>query len=215
MTAFVVWKKPGMILLLAFCFLHTYGQDEADAVEDIRQYRARQEATFKAKKKSPLLPADRRKFKGLNYYPINLKYRVKARFTRNENPVLFRMKTTTERLPEYTKYGEVTFVLDGETYRLEVYQSPEIMQRPGYEDYLFIPFTDLTNGDDTYDVGRYVEMTIPAAEEVTVDFNKAYNPYCSYSPRFSCPIPPEANQLAVAIMAGEKKYKQGPHASGR
>jgi uncharacterized protein (DUF1684 family) len=117
------------------------------------------------------------------------------------------MKTTTTRLPEYTKYGEVHFELDGEQYILEVYQSPEISSRPGYEDYLFIPFTDLTNGDETYDVGRYLEFSIPSSEEVVVDFNLCYNPYCSYSARYSCPIPPEANRLGIPIKAGEKKYK--------
>jgi uncharacterized protein (DUF1684 family) len=117
------------------------------------------------------------------------------------------MKTTTDRLPEYIKYGEVHFSLDGQNFTLEVYQSPEIMKRPGYEDYLFIPFTDETNGHETYDVGRYIEFRIPKSEDVVVDFNQSYNPYCSYSPNFSCPIPPAVNQLTIAILAGEKKFK--------
>ena len=121
------------------------------------------------------------------------------------------MKTTTSRLPDYVKYGEVQFIIDSQSYTLEVYQSPEIIQRPGYEDYLFIPFTDLTNGETTYDVGRYLEFRIPEAEEVIVDFNKAYNPYCSYSPKFSCPIPPEPNHMPIAIPAGEKKFKDKEH----
>ena len=71
------------------------------------------------------------------------------------------MKTTTSRLPEYIKYGDVYFTLNGMDCRLEVYQSPDIAKRPGYEDYLFIPFTDETNGKETYDVGRYLEFRIP------------------------------------------------------
>ena len=200
-------KTPGLIVILAFCFLPSFAQD-AEALKEIAEHRQKQEATFRDATKTPLQPKDRKKFKGLNYFPANLKYRVKARFVKNENPVFFKMKTTTMRLPDYVKYGEVHFTLDGKPYKLEVYQSPEISQRPGYSDYLFIPFTDLTNGQSTYDVGRYLEFRIPDAEEVIVDFNQAYNPYCSYSPNYSCPIPPEANHLNVAIPAGEKKFKK-------
>jgi uncharacterized protein (DUF1684 family) len=178
-----------------------------DAQREILDHRKKQEAEFKSKSKSPLLPKDRRKFKHLNYYPIDLKYRVNAQFVKTETPELFKMKTTTERLPEYRKYGEVHFEIEGEPFGLEVYQSPEIMKRPGYEDYLFIPFTDLTNGHETYEVGRYLELRIPKDEKVILDFNQCYNPYCSYSPKFSCPIPPAANDLKIAIPAGEKKFK--------
>jgi uncharacterized protein (DUF1684 family) len=117
------------------------------------------------------------------------------------------MKTTTDRLPEYRKYGEVHFKLDGEERILEVYQSLDVAKKPGYEDYLFIPFTDETNGIDTYEVGRYIDLTIPTSEGVVIDFNKCYNPYCSYGSGYSCPIPPEANHLPIKIEAGEMKYR--------
>jgi len=121
--------------------------------------------------------------------------------------VLFKMKTTTDRLPEYRKYGEVHFELDGEERVLEVYQGLDVAKKPGYEDYLFIPFTDETNGIDTYEVGRYMDLTIPTSEEVIIDFNKCYNPYCSYGSAYSCPIPPEVNHLPIKIEAGEMKYR--------
>ncbi len=157
------------------------------AVYDIEQHRKKQEEEFRDPEKSPLDKKLRKKFKGLNYYPINLDYRLKATFVKTENPTLFKMKTTTSRLPEYQKYGEVHFKLDGEDRVLEVYQSPEISKRPGYEDYLFIPFTDETNGIDTYEVGRYIEFRIPSSDQVILDFNKCYNPYCSYGSGYSCP----------------------------
>ena len=205
----VVLAKPGVTILLAFCFFSGYSQPGTDAITEIEAHRRKQEQTFRNKEETPLLKRDRKKFKGLNYYPIDLKYRVQASFVKNEHPVLFKMKTTTTRLPDYIKYGEVHFTIDSQPFKLEVYQSPDIMKRPGYEDYLFIPFTDLTNGDETYDVGRYIEMRIPTTEEVTIDFNMAYNPYCSYSPNFSCPIPPAANDLPIRIPAGEKRFKSG------
>lgn len=200
-------RSGATFILLTFSLSGLYAQDDVIARKEIEDHRKKQQKEFKNKKGSPLLPADRRKFKGLKYYPIDLKYRVNAKFVRTENMPLFKMKTTTDRLPEYVKYGEVHFSIDSQAFKLEVYQNPDIMKRPGYEDYLFIPFTDLTNGHETYEVGRYLEFRIPKTEDVIVDFNQCYNPYCSYSPRFSCPIPPEPNQLSIAIPAGEKKFK--------
>ena len=196
-------KSGTTILFLTFSFLVSFGQD---AEREISEHRRKQELDFRDKEKSPLLSKDRRKFKHLNYYPIDLKYRVRAKFVKTETPELFKMKTTTHRLPDYRKYGEVYFEISGQPQKLEVYQSPDIMKRPGYEDYLFIPFTDLTNGEETYEVGRYLEFRIPNEEEVIIDFNLCYNPYCSYSPKYSCPIPPAANNLNVEIPVGEKKY---------
>ena len=179
------------------------------AVYEIEHYRKEQEAKFRDPKESPLDKKLRKKFKGLNYYPINPDYRVKAKFVKTENPVLFKMKTTTERLPEYQKYGELHFVLNGEPRILEIYQSPEIIQKPGLEDYLFVPFTDETNGTETYEVGRYIDFRVPSSEDVILDFNKSYNPYCSYGSAYSCPIPPQANHLPIKIVAGEKKFLLG------
>ncbi len=179
------------------------------AIYEIREYRRLQEEKFRDPKESPLSKKLRKNFKGLNYFPVNLDYRLKAKFVKNENPVLFEMKTTTSRLPEYQKYGEVHFKLDGEERVLEVYQSPEIIKKQGLQDYLFIPFTDETNGIDTYEVGRYIDFRVPESEEVIVDFNKSYNPYCSYGSAYSCPIPPEVNHLPLKVKAGEMKFTPG------
>jgi len=197
---------PGLIGVLAFLFFNVQAQD-SPAIKDIEAHRQKQDAEFRNKDKSPLPPGEIKKFNGLNYFPIDLQYRVTARFVKNETPVLFKMKTTTTRLPEYTTYGTVTFQLNGEQYKLEVYQSQDLLKNPEYKDYLFIPFTDVTNGDETYEVGRYVELRLPLSDEVVVDFNQCYNPYCSYGSGYSCPIPPEVNRLPIPIRAGEKKYK--------
>jgi uncharacterized protein len=197
--------KSGGCIFLTFSVLTLYAQDEA-AIKEIEEHRQKQEAEFRDKKKSPLPKSHRRKFEGLHYYPIDLAYRITAKFVKTEHSVLFTMKTTTTRLPEYVKFGEVHFSIAGQNLKLEVYQSPEIMKRPGYEDYLFIPFTDTTNGHETYEVGRYLEFRIPGSENIVIDFNKCYNPYCSYGAGFSCPIPHAANHLAIAIPAGEKKF---------
>lgn len=200
--------RSGMLfVLLTFFILKLYAQDDVLARKEIKSHRKKQQKEFRNTKSSPLLPDDRKKFKGLNYYPVDLNYRVPARFVKTEIPVLFKMKTTTDRLPDYVKYGELHFKIDSVAFKLEVYQNPDIVKRAGYEDYLFIPFTDLTNGDETYEVGRYLEFRIPKSQDVILDFNQCYNPYCSYNPKYSCPIPPEANHLNIAIPVGEKKFK--------
>lgn len=195
-----------IIIAVFFCVYTPLFAQLDSAIHEIELHRKKQEEEFRDPKASPLEKKLRKNFKGLNYYPINLDYRVKARFVKTENPVLFKMKTTTARLPEYQKYGEVHFNLDGDDRVLEVYQSPEISTKPGLEDYLFIPFTDETNGIDTYDVGRYLDFRIPSADEVILDFNMSYNPYCSYGSAYSCPIPPKVNHLPLKVQAGEMKF---------
>ena len=199
-------KSGWLIALLTFCFLNVYSQEERTARDQIAQQRAKQLEEFNKRVFPRFTGKEKKQFHGLNYYPIDLKYRMKAKFIRVENQPMFKMKTTTDRLPEYQKYGEVHFVLDGQEFKLNVYQSPDVMKMPGYADYLFIPFTDKTNGNETYDVGRYLEFRIPQNEDVVIDFNQCYNPYCSYNNSFSCPIPPAENDLPIAIPVGEKKF---------
>jgi uncharacterized protein len=203
------WLKLIILMGCSAFFIKAHGQKQEKGdmspLKLIKAHRKKENAKMKSSA-SPLPESERKKFKGLKYYPIDLAYRVNARFVKTENPVLFKMKTTTDRLPNYTKYAEVHFTLGGVDYKLEVYQTPELMKVKGYEDYLFIPFTDATNGDETYEVGRYLEMRIPDGEDVVLDFNLSYSPYCSYNSKYSCPIPPEVNHIPVSIKAGEKKY---------
>ncbi len=116
------------------------------------------------------------------------------------------MKTSTSRLPEYRKYGQLHFHLGGKPLVLTVYQNLELIRQEKYRDYLFIPFTDETNGHASYGGGRYLDFRIPATPRVTLDFNLAYNPYCAYGGAYSCPIPPAENALPLAVEAGEKTY---------
>lgn len=91
--------------------------------------------------------------------------------------------------------------------------SQDLLQRAEYHNYLFLPFTDVSNAEETYEGGRYMDLTTGDIQNNTVllDFNKAYNPYCAYvSGKYNCPIPPKENALPVAIKAGEKAY-QGSH----
>jgi len=120
------------------------------------------------------------------------------------------MNTTTGREPLYVKYGEAHFVFQEKEIVLNIYQNQGLLTQPEYQDYLFLPFTDVTNGASSYAGGRYIDLKIPESETILIDFNTAYNPYCAYNGRYSCPIPPEENHLDLKIIAGVKAYKKYP-----
>lgn len=154
--------------------------------------------------RSPLPKAALKKFEGLAFFPVDSSYRLEAEFIRTPNQLPFEMPTTTGRQAVYEKYGEIHFKLQGKPFVLNVYQSHTFRAREGYHDYLFLPFTDASNGNSSYGGGRYLDLRIPAGNTIILDFNKAYNPFCAYSPVYSCPIPPKANRLTIEILAGVK-----------
>jgi uncharacterized protein (DUF1684 family) len=156
--------------------------------------------------KSPIPEEERATFSHLNYFKLKTSFIKEARFERYNEASHFYMKTTTDRLPEYSLYGKVSFVHKGKKYILNVYQNIELVKKPGFENHLFLPFNDLTNGDETYGGGRFLDITETGEDKLLIDFNKAYNPYCAYNHKYSCPIPPEANNLELKIKAGEKKF---------
>lgn len=179
---------------------------QSNKVESAREFQREINAEFRSPKKSPLSDQDRRTFRGLEFFPIDTNYVVKAKFVRTPSESPFAMRTTTDRVPIYVKYGEAYFTLKGKKYKLDLYQSQSLLSDPEYYDYLFLPFTDKTNGETTYSGGRYLDLRIPEGDSIILDFNKAYNPYCAYSGDYSCPIPPEENDLDLAIPAGVKKF---------
>ena len=163
---------------------------------------------FKKDEDSPLKRGDREAFTSLEFFPVDTSYIITAQFVRTPGEIPFYMPTTTERLPEYVKYGELFFNLKGKDLKLNIYQNIELILQKEYEDYLFLPFTDLTNGVTTYGGGRYMDLRIPEGNVIEIDFNKAYNPYCAYNEKYSCPIPPSENDLYIEIEAGVKDYKK-------
>lgn len=150
---------------------------------------------------------DLSRFKGMPFFGISEAWNVEAEFSLIEDGKEFKMKTSTDRLPMYRPYGVATFVIDDVPCMLTIYQNIELSKKEGFEDYLFIPFTDMTNGDDTYGGGRYLDIRIGDIQDgkVKLDFNRCYNPYCAYNDRYSCPIPPRENDLKIRIEAGVKK----------
>lgn len=191
------------IILFLFCFTSSYAQKDVAAAE---KFQSELNKSYADSLKSPLMKDDLKQFKGLDFYPIDEKYIVEAIFIRTKKEKSFKMKTTTSRTPIYKKYGELHFSIDGKELKLNVYQNVDLKKKPGYDDYLFLPFSDLTCGKDSYIGGRYIDMRIPKSEKVIVDFNQAYNPYCAYNYEYSCPIVPLENDLDIEINAGVKKF---------
>ena len=190
-----------IILLLQIMF--SVAQEKTETSKDFQDNLNKE---FTDAKESPLIDEDFKTFKTLDFYPITDKFIVQAKFTRTKKEKVFEMKTSTERLPKYKKYGEVTFSIDGKNFKLNVYQNIDLSKKKGYHDYLFLPFSDLSCGNQTYIGGRYIDMRFPKSETIVIDFNKAYNPYCAYNHRFSCPIVPLENDLQIEILAGVKKF---------
>ncbi|NOZ47214.1 MAG: DUF1684 domain-containing protein [Chlorobi bacterium] len=175
-------------------------------IHEIMQMRNDINHEFSDSSQSPLDKEDIAHFTGLKFFKPDYNYRVKAKFIRTKNEEPFKMPTTTERMPEYVKYGELHFSISDSNLVLSAYQSLDLVNDSVYFDYLFIPFTDLTNGFSTYGGGRYLDIRYHGEDTVILDFNKCYNPYCAYASRWSCPIPPEENFLNISIKAGVKSY---------
>jgi len=201
-----LYKIVLLIFIVSGCSSVKTTIDEA-YISEIKKVQATLNDEFANAKESPLDSIDFVNFKGLDFFPIDKKYRVVAKFVKNEHPVVFEIPTTTTRKPKYIKYGDVYFKLNGQKCHLEVYQNQANLKNEKYKDYLFLPFNDYTNGFTSYGGGRYIDLHIPKnTNQIVIDFNKAYNPYCAYSHRWSCPLIPSANNLKIEIKAGVKKF---------
>ena len=147
------------------------------------------------------------------FFPVDENYHINCRFERTINSPWFRMESSGPIKKNYRVYGKIHFTIHDTVVSLNIYQSQDLMATQQYRDHLFIPFTDATSGEETYESGRYIDLETGDIknDKVLIDFNKAYNPYCAYvSGKFNCPIPPAENRLAVAIRAGEKAFAK-PH----
>jgi len=189
-------------------FILPFGSKAQTYEQKIESYRIETRSKFE---KDDFGPVRKENIGYLEYFPANQNYLVQAdvEVLFGEKP--FRMPTYDGTSNEYKRYALLHFEILGEKHTLTAYQSVALFQNPQYKDYLFLPFLDQTNGNETYAGGRYIELDASTAVngKITIDFNKAYNPYCAYSSGYRCPQPPAENALITPILAGEKIYK-GP-----
>jgi hypothetical protein len=178
----------------------------SDKIADILTFQQELNAEFKDPETSPLPDRFRIDFESLDFFTPDTNYVVTAAFIRTPEALPFAMPTTTERKSTEVLFGIAKFTLKGEAYQLEIYQTPELITQEKYKDYLFLPFTDATNGKDTYGGGRYLDLRIPDGNRIVLDFNKAYNPYCAYNKKYSCPLVPSVNSISTEVKAGVKAF---------
>lgn len=198
-----------MRILLIFVVLAQwqfgFAQDKFDAAV-VTKFQNELDSEYADAKTSPLMAEDLATFKSLDFYPASEKYVVVAKFVRTKKEKPFEMQTSTDRKPMYIKYGEVIFTIDGSNFKLNVYKNIALSKQEKYKDHLFLPFSDLTCGNESYIGGKYIDLKIPKGKTISIDFNTSYNPYCAYNHKYSCPIVPLENDLNIEIKAGVKKF---------
>lgn len=190
----------GALFLAVIIFQQASNFTSKSFIQKLSKARELKDLQFKNDPESPIPQEEKASFEGLKYYPPKEKFRVKAQLIPPENPDTLRLLTTDGEFRDFLDAGKLVFKLEEQSFQLTAFQYLD-----KEEEALFVPFTDETTGEFTYGGGRY--MDIPLKEDLYVDFNSAYNPYCVYNPNFSCPIPPRENHLDIRILAGEIEYK--------
>ncbi len=209
--------KKIIILLVLFLLIFACKEDKTrtgfstariDSLKnEFQAYVGEKDNDFLTQEWSPLTPADKVIFEGLHYYPYNYELRFEGPIHTYAVPDSEQiMGTRKGDVRKALKYGYFEFKKDGIENRLEIYKI--LASKPGQSDHLFLGFWDETSDDETYGGGRYVDMKETGENLYLVDFNYAYSPYCAYSDRYSCAIPPLENRLTIPINAGEKIFKE-------
>lgn len=194
-------KKLSFLFIIFSLFLNA--QSEKENISAVKKFQNELNSEYLNPKESPLRGDNLKNFKQHPFFPINLKFRVKAKLTKVENPVPFELPTSSGRFQKYQEYGIAEFELDGKKYALTIYQNLRLIEMDKYKDHLFLPFRDETNEKETYGGGKYMDLKIPKGDEIVLDFNQSYQPFCAYNAfDYNCPIVPEKNKLAVRIEAG-------------
>jgi uncharacterized protein (DUF1684 family) len=190
------------IFLIFLCSSTVFAQSYN---EQISKHREEYKADFIKETRSPLKEAD---LQNLHFFDADSTYKISAVVEILKNEQVFNMPTYDGTSKEFIRYAQITFKLKGKKLKMTLYRNISLLTNPTYKDLLFLPFTDESNNKTTYGGGRYIDLSLNDIKNgfVEVDFNKAYNPYCAYSDGYRCPVPPEENDLAIAILAGEKSY---------
>ena len=183
-------------------------KDQKRYIPNLTEFQKELNSTFKDVTKSPLSKKDRQNFISLDFFDFDSSYVVNAILKPYQKDSIFDMKTNTERMHKYNKFGKIKFSLNNTYFELNVYKDQELINDLTNIDDLFLPFYDNTNGITTYSGGRYIDIKASQDSLISIDFNRAYNPYCVYNYKFSCPLVPIENYIALEINAGVKDYNK-------
>lgn len=191
-----------LVILFLLLNVNAFGQTYKQQYE---KYLAAYKQDFIDNPHSPLKKND---LKNLHFFNPDSLYQVNAKIELLSDQKPFKIPTSGGQAKVFYRYAKATFNLNGKDLQLTLFKNEIPSSNPKYRDLLFLPFTDETNSKITYGGGRYIDVNQNDIKEgrLTIDFNKAYNPYCAYSHGYQCPIPPEENDLATEINAGEKLF---------
>jgi uncharacterized protein len=190
------------VLIIIFYFLKEAVFSDSSYVAGIRKERQDKNQSFRSSN-SPLEEAERLKFDSLRYFAPEIRYVVDADYEEFPQPETVQMPMNTGGSEPYLKFARAKFNLEGIENSLILY-----LRVNTTDSALFSPFSDKTNGVNTYEGGRFIDIPKPeaGANTITIDFNKAYNPFCVYNYNYTCPLPPPENRLSVSVEAGEMSY---------
>jgi uncharacterized protein (DUF1684 family) len=194
------------VCLFLFLSISAVAQKQNDTIiEHIKKEQAALVKFYLDSTTTPLAKKERTEFPGIHHFPINLKYRASAtleKFTTSDTVIFL---TSSGKKKRYIKYAKANFKLDGKKHTLIMYKMADI-KKPEWTNLVFLPFTDLTSNNETYGGGRYIDLQATDADNMIIDFNLCYQPYCAYSHNgWNCPIPPPENFVNVKILAGVKQ----------
>jgi len=175
-------------------------EDPKDYVTTIAAGRIAKDHNFRSGSDSPVPPNRRDELLPLGYFPVEPEYKTGASLTPINDSTVIQVATSTGALRKMRRVGTLEFSLKGQPLKLTAFVevgAPNV-------DHLFVPFNDLTSGSESYPGGRYLDLDRNATGIYEIDFNRAYFPYCYYSPTYECPYPPPENRLKIPIRAGER-----------
>jgi len=198
------------LLAATACGTSTPADPAIDYASVVQAERARKDEAFRRQVDQPIPLAAQRVYLPLKYFPIDPAYAVTASFTPAAGRTPLKMPTSTGLMRDMEQVGTLAFTLKGQLLTLGAY-----LETGTPPDRLFVPFTDLTSGTETYAAGRYLELERTPTGIYTIDFNRAFHPYCYYNESYDCPYPPPSNRLPTPVRAGEKLAQSNIPAAGR
>lgn len=174
-------------------------ETDRDYVIRVESERSQKDEAFREQANQPVPPNKVGEFVPLKYFPPDPSYVVPAELRPSPERTIVDMPTSTGKVRKQERVGMLEFTLKGQSLTLGAYvEAGADLNR------LFVPFSDMTSGTETYSAGRYLELDRTASGVYTIDFNKAYNPWCYYNANFDCPYPPRESRLPLPIRAGER-----------
>lgn len=193
-----------IVVTLVIVFYSFSDRTPSTYLQQIEKERSEKDNYMWTSKESPFA-GNTKNFKGLNYYPPDPHYKVTADLTLIKDKKIIVLNTSDGKEERYITYAYADFELNKKKNRLLILEVAAMGPARGK---LFLAFGDETSADETYGAGRYLDVEkVPGSQTITLDFNKAYNPYCAYNDSYTCPFPPPENLLTIPIKAGEKNYE--------